>query len=187
MAIGPWETLGERQLVKTKWLDARVETCRTPSGAIIDDYMVLHYTDWSLAVALTPDRRLVMTRQWRQGAQMMSLECAGGVVDPGETPAQAAARELLEETGYRGEEAGRLVALSPNPAIIRNHLYATLFTDCEPVTAAEEKAGEVLETVVMTGAEVYAQIQSGALDNALQVAILLSLFAKRPDLLGPAR
>jgi 8-oxo-dGTP pyrophosphatase MutT (NUDIX family) len=184
MSVGPWTVLEERQLVKTRWLDARVETCRTPSGAIVDDYTVLHYTDWSIAAALTPAGEFVMTRQWRQGAEAISLECPGGVVDPGETPAQAAARELLEETGYRGIEAGAVLKVRPNPATQRNWFHVTLFTDCTRVTEPQAHATEVLEVELMRAERLMAAIRSGELIHGLQVATILAVLAERPGLIG---
>jgi ADP-ribose pyrophosphatase YjhB (NUDIX family) len=185
MSVGPWVVLDERPLVKTKWLDAWVERCRTPSGAVVDDYTVLHYPDWSVAVPLTTDGRLVMTRQWREGAQVLSLECPGGVVDAGETPERAAARELIEETGYRGRQADRLLSVRPNPASQRNWFHATVFTDCERVAEPRDDATEVLDLALMTAQEVLAAIRSGELVHGLQVAVLLSLFIDRPGLLKP--
>ncbi|MFX8573910.1 NUDIX hydrolase, partial [Acinetobacter baumannii] len=81
-------------------------------------------TDWSVTTARTPDGRYVMTRQWREGAQAISLECPGGVIDPGETPEQTAVRELFEETGYQGAVGRRLLKVRPNPATSRNWFYA---------------------------------------------------------------
>jgi len=185
MSAGPWEVLDEQPLVKTRWLDARVERCRTPSGAVVDDYTVLHYPDWTIAVPLTADGRLVMTRQWREGAQALSLECPGGGVDAGETPEQAAARELREETGYAGQPAERLLKVRPNPATQRNWFYATVFTGCERVAEPDDHATEVLDVVLMTGPDVLQAIRSGELVHGLQVAVLMTLFAVRPELLRP--
>ncbi len=181
MTLGPYEVLEERRLVKTRWLDARVERCRTPSGAIIEDYTVLHYPDWSIAAAIDTDGRFVMTRQWRQGAQVVSLEFAGGVVDEAETAEAAAGRELLEETGYRGVAAGVVLKVRPNVATQRNWFHVTLFTACEKVAEPMAHETEKLEVVVMTPDEAVAAIRSGELVHALQVAAVFAVIDRLKD------
>jgi 8-oxo-dGTP pyrophosphatase MutT (NUDIX family) len=74
-----------------------------------------------------------MVRQWRHGAAQLSLEFPGGVIERGEEPMAAAARELSEETAYK---AGRIVSLgscSPNPAIMANHVHFFLAEDLQPL------------------------------------------------------
>jgi 8-oxo-dGTP pyrophosphatase MutT (NUDIX family) len=51
---------------------------------------------------LQPSGRLLLIRQYRPPMDGFVLEFPAGLVDPGETPEQAAVRELLEETGYHG-------------------------------------------------------------------------------------
>jgi 8-oxo-dGTP pyrophosphatase MutT (NUDIX family) len=67
----------------------------------------------------------LMVKQWRHGAEQLSVEFPGGVIDKGEDPAQAAARELLGETGYRADELTLGASISPNPAIMDNlcHIF----------------------------------------------------------------
>jgi ADP-ribose pyrophosphatase len=69
--------------------------------------------DWVNVVAVTPEDQLILVRQYRFGIEAPTLEIPGGLVEPGEEPAAAAARELEEETGYA---PGRLVALGAGPA-----------------------------------------------------------------------
>ena len=98
------------------------------------------------------------------------------MVDPGETAQYAAARELREETGYAGAEAETLLRIRPNPASQRNWFHAVVFTGCVRIGDPDDHATEVLETAVMTGAEVLAAVRSGEVLHALQVAALMTLF-----------
>ena len=78
--------------------------------------------DWVNVVPVTPAGEIVMVRQYRHGLRDVTLEIPGGMVDPGETPEQAAARELLEETGYRAERLEALGSVNPNPALFGNRV-----------------------------------------------------------------
>ncbi|MBU0515381.1 MAG: NUDIX hydrolase, partial [Proteobacteria bacterium] len=73
------------------------------------DFFVIHLPDWLQVVPLTADGRLVLVRQYRHAGRRVGLEVPGGLLDPEDPgPAEAAARELREETGYGG---GRMVHL----------------------------------------------------------------------------
>ncbi|MBA3266440.1 MAG: NUDIX hydrolase, partial [Nocardioidaceae bacterium] len=60
-------------------------------------------------LALTPEGRLVMVRQFRPGPDRVVLNVPGGFVDAGETPVEAAARELTEETGFVSTDLAHVV------------------------------------------------------------------------------
>lgn len=55
-------------------------------------------------IALTQDGKVVIARQFRCGPEEIMDEIPGGLVDPGETPEQAAKRELIEEAGFEAGE-----------------------------------------------------------------------------------
>src|SRR3954470_2262675 len=82
------------------------------------DFYVMHLADAVNVIALTPDDRMLFVRQFRAGSGRDSLEPPGGLLDPGEDPCAAAARELLEETGYAGDPAVLVGTLWSNPSIV---------------------------------------------------------------------
>lgn len=89
-------------------------------------FSVIHAPDWAIVVPLLKDRlgsRFMMVRQWRHGSNGMSLEFPGGVIEPGEEPARAAARELFEETGWKAASLREIGVMSPNPAIMSNRIH----------------------------------------------------------------
>jgi ADP-ribose pyrophosphatase len=128
MEIEKWDKLSTRYLVREKWATLRVDTVKLQNGPVKDDYFVLEYPEWVNAVAVTEDNKIVMVRQYRHAADIISLEIPGGVVDPGEKPEVAIKRELLEETGYSFKTQELIATLYPNPATANNKTYTYLLT-----------------------------------------------------------
>jgi len=144
----PWETQSSAVVADYGIFRVRKDHCRSPRTQRTHDFWVLETTDWVNVVALTPDEQVVLVRQYRFGSQRATLEIAGGTVDPGEDPVDAAARELREETGYVPESVILLGAVEPNPAIQNNRCFTALALGCRPVFAQEldEREDIVVET-----------------------------------------
>ena len=114
--------------MREKWATLRVDTCDLRNGVVKDDYYVLEYPNWVNAVAITAEGKIVFVRQYRHGADIISLEIPGGVIDGEESPESAIRRELLEETGYSFSNAEMIATLYPNPATSNNKTFVYLMT-----------------------------------------------------------
>jgi 8-oxo-dGTP pyrophosphatase MutT (NUDIX family) len=66
---------------------------------------------------VTRNREVVLIKQYRHGVRDVLLEIPGGIVEPGDTPLDAAIRELKEETGYTAKEMVFLGATHANPPL----------------------------------------------------------------------
>src|SRR5215210_6359600 len=120
-----WKVLESQYLHKQPWFTVRKEKCELPNGKIMQAYYTLEYPAWVNAFALTEDDQVLMVKQYRHGLGIISTELPGGVVDAGETPEIAIARELREETGYEFTSLDYLGKISANPATSNNytHMY----------------------------------------------------------------
>lgn len=131
-----WKTVESVKVFDAPWLNAYRDTCIKPDGNVVNDYYVLHYPNWVSILAQTKTGNFLLIKQYRHAVGKVSLEIPGGVVDDTDENLQdAAARELLEETGYRFEQYEYLGATSPNPATSNNYMHMFLATGGEKVAA----------------------------------------------------
>jgi ADP-ribose pyrophosphatase len=108
-------------------------------------------------VAFDRQGRLVLARQFREGARRELLELPAGTVDEGEDELEAARRELAEETGLHGGRWRELRRLYPSPGFLREHV--TLFL-AEELDEGERDLdeGEELDIVRLMPQEVEAAL-----------------------------
>ena len=170
--VKDWEEV-ERELLQ----DCRVFTVsrmksRSPHTGEAHPFYRIDSSDWVNVVALTARDELVMVRQYRHGEGRVTLEIPGGLVDPGESAATAAARELLEETGYRAAAVEKLGVVNPNPALFGNRTETFVARGAERV--AEILNGHTEETVVelVPLAELRETLRAGRITSALVIAAL---------------
>lgn len=121
-----WKILSSTYIHKGPWATLRYDKCVMPDGRIVDEYYVLEYSNWVNAVAITEDNKILMVKQYRHAAGVVSLEIPGGVIDGDETPEHAMQRELLEETGYLFNDIELLCTVYANPSTANNHTYCYL-------------------------------------------------------------
>ena len=98
--------------IKVKTMKAILDEVEKPSGATTRRLII----DYPHAVAIIPiieSNKFVLVKQFRYALQKETLEFPAGKIDPGETPMQAAVRELGEETGYKAEEFIKLIDFAP--------------------------------------------------------------------------
>ena len=111
-----WKVLKSENILNLgPWLNVRQELVELPSGAQIPTWFVLDFPNWINVIAITKDGDFVMEDQYRHALGETHYELVAGVIDPGETPLEAAQRELSEETGFGGGEWQLFMTLSPNP------------------------------------------------------------------------
>jgi len=152
---------------------------RSPRTGESHPFYRIDSVDWVNIVPVTSDGDIVMVKQFRHGLDDFTVEIPGGMVDPGETPAAAGARELLEETGYRAREVVPLGGANPNPALFGNTLHAFLGRDVECVAEVCNDGTEETHVVVVSPAELVELIRGGAVNHALVIAALYLLELER--------
>ena len=168
--IRNWETLEAGEIQKRGIFGFQQVVRRSPRTGRPGRYQVLHLDDWVNVVAITEDDDVVLIEQYRHGIDRPTLEIPGGLVEPGEDPAHAAERELLEETGYAGEPAELLGRVHPNPAFQTNVCSTYLVRGARRVAEPDLDPGEDIAVAIHPRSTLDAMVRRGDISHSLVVA-----------------
>ena len=115
------------------------------------DFIFLETPDWVTIVPYIADRdAFYMVRQYRHGADAITLEFPAGVVSSGEHPRAAAARELGEETGCTATYLESAGAVNPNPAFMTNRVHTFVATGLECAGEQTLDENEIIDTEIVS-------------------------------------
>lgn len=117
---GKWKKLESQYLFQRPWLTVRRDKVELPDGRTNDEFYVLEYPDWVNVIAITKNGQFVMERQYRHGIGVTCYEICAGVIEQGESPLEAAKRELLEEA--------QVLSLLENNRITQSLMAAPLWS-----------------------------------------------------------
>jgi len=177
-----WKICHSEYIHKGPWATLRSDKCEMPDGRIVDEYYVLEYPNWVNAVAITEDNKVLMVRQYRHAAAIVSLEIPGGVIDGDEKPEAAMRRELLEETGYEFNDIDPLCTIYANPSTANNHTYCYLAKGGKKVQEQSLDEHEELIVEEYTIAEVKQLLADNKIAQALHCTSLFYALMKLGEL-----
>jgi ADP-ribose pyrophosphatase len=130
----------------------------------------LRLPEYVALVAITGDARVLGVRQYRPALERYTIELPSGLIDPGETPSAAAARELLEETGYEAAAIDVLGPMTVDSGRLGNRIWACVATGLRKVEGRVPEAG--LEPLSWPVPELLRLTAEGQFDHALHVAVI---------------
>ena len=148
-----------------------------PDGRVNPEFYVLEYPDWVNVIAITEDGKFVMERQYRHGLGRTCYEIAAGVIEEGETPLQAAQRELMEETGYEGGTWEETLSLSGNSSTTNNISHCFVARGVRRTGGQHLDSTEDLEVVLLDKSQVWDLLIHDQIKQALMAAPLWRFFA----------
>ena len=179
-----WTRLARERIQSFRVFDVHRIRARSPRTGHEHDFFGIESADWVNVIPFTTQGEVVLVRQYRHGADRVTLEIPGGIVDPGEVPAVAAARELLEETGYRADALLPLGVVNPNPALFDNRLHVFAARGARRVAEIANDSTEETHVELVPAAALSQLVRDGSIDHALVVAAFGLLALQPHDLAG---
>jgi 8-oxo-dGTP pyrophosphatase MutT (NUDIX family) len=165
-----WRRQSSEIIADCRVFQVRRDLSVSPHRGSEHDFFVLESSDWINIIPLTAKGEVVMIEQYRHGSEEVTLEIPGGMVDGGESPQVAAAREMLEETGYAAtREVVSLGKVRPNPAIHNNWIHTFLARDVELRQKPVIESTEHTLVRLVPLADVPSLILDGTINHALVV------------------
>ena len=143
---------------------SRVHCDRTGKS---QDFYKFEFPHWVNVVATTAGGEIVLIHQYRFGTNRVELEIPGGAVNLGEDPLAAGLRELLEETGYVGDNGCIIGKVCPNPAIQNNSCYTVFVENARRITDPMQDDMEDIEVLTLPMDKVESLISEGSINHGL--------------------
>ncbi len=162
------------------------ELAVSPRTSETGKFYTIDTNDWVNIIPLTLQNEVVMIKQFRHGSKEITLEIPGGLVDK-ENHENAALRELLEETGYAGENVELIGSVNPNPAIFNNRCHTYLIKNVKKVAEMNLDPNEDIEVLHIPVHQIPLLIKKGTIDHALVVVAFYFYFAVFPDMIYAER
>jgi 8-oxo-dGTP pyrophosphatase MutT (NUDIX family) len=168
-------TLEERKnIFSTRVFEIAELKSRSPKGET-GTFTVMDAPDWAIIIPVikkNDEDHFVMVRQWRHGSQELSLEFPGGVFESGEDSLKAASREMQEETGFIANKMEYAGAMSPNPAIMSNHVHFFIARDLVDTGKQDLDSDEYVDIEIIPAENVIANMGRAPYVHALMASAL---------------
>ena len=145
-----------------------------PGGVRTTREMITH-SGSVVVLPVLPDGRVVLIRQYRHAARTFLWELVAGRIDEGESPRKAAARELIEETGYRAKRFRIFMDFFPSPGFLEEKMFILLAEGLSEGIAQPEE-DEKIESRAYEREELEQMIQKRIIRDGKTIAGLLYYF-----------
>jgi 8-oxo-dGTP pyrophosphatase MutT (NUDIX family) len=167
-----WPKIKSRQTIKiSPWVDIIAREVEFSPGEPTQLYHAVGQLDYLAIVALTPDGRFPIVRQYRPALEAFTWELPAGLAEQGEDPAEGCRREMLEETGYPTRVIHPLGTAAACTGRLSNRIHSYFLQTGERIENFVPEPG--LSVELATPSELMAMIKSGEFIQQMHLGALL--------------
>ncbi len=166
-----WDILDTETIAKTPRFDLIKESVRLPNGKIKDFYLTKH-GDSAIIMPITTDGKIVLLNEYRHPCREKLLSLAGGHLEEGDNPQDAAERELMEETGYTADRFEFVQAIYADPPRTGRKWHFFIGHNAQLVAKQDLTEFEDLEIVLMSPAELIDALRRGMVTNLPDMGLM---------------
>lgn len=169
-----WKILGSKIVLDNKWLRVRRDKMKLPNGAVVNDYFVTELPNIATIFAVTKNNEVLFIKEYRHAVRKVLLGLPAGTYNKKlENPKKAAARELLEETGYKAGKFIHLGTFYVYATKIETQIDAYLTQDVEYVGTTFKEATENIELIKIPLYKVSKLAEKNTIQSAGVIATIL--------------
>jgi ADP-ribose pyrophosphatase len=169
-----YRVLKSRTVFKGRLISVKVDQVTEPGNVRAEREVVCHPGSVVVLPRL-PDGRLILVRQFRYAAGQSLWELVAGGIERGETPRQAARREMMEETGYSCTHLSPLFDFFPSPGILSEKMHLVEATGLT-LSKAHPEADERIRLGRFTMRQIRQILRSGKIKDGKTLIGLYWLF-----------
>lgn len=173
--------LSRRTTRVSPWMEIVARDVAFRPGEAAETYHAVAQTDYIAILARTPDGGFPLVRQYRPAVEGFTWELPAGMLEPGEDPQVACARELLEETGFPARRIHPLGTRVPCSARLSNRIQSYFVETGDRDPAARPETG--IDVRVVSADQLAAMIADGTF--VLQLHLGAVLLAAMQGLIAP--
>jgi 8-oxo-dGTP pyrophosphatase MutT (NUDIX family) len=170
MKKGPFVETARSTIYRTAWLWVEEARVIRPDGAA-GLFGLAHVLPGATVVALDDERNVFLVREYKYAVDRETIELISGGIDAGETPVEAAVRELHEETGYVANKVSEIGVVEPFTTIVSGRIHMILAQ--ELVYCPGEATDDVVEPFRMPFGQALNMVEAGAITHAPSCVALL--------------